>query len=276
MKKLCLVAVAGLALSTSVAFAADLGQPYVKAPPAPPPPPSWTGFYIGVNGGWGFNRDTGDEACINPAGVVGGAGCWDGIGSIVKPEGGLAGGQIGYNWQSGIVVYGIEADIQWADIKDTASATAVCPPACGPANGDYTASQKLDWFGTVRGRLGITPWANNALLYITGGLIYGQEKVASDVFFPTTGQEYFASDSSTRTGGTVGVGLEYLFTPNLSGKIEGLWYDMGSETLFAPALFPNGFASRSTFHFDGAIVRAGLNWHFNWGGGGPGPYEGQY
>jgi outer membrane immunogenic protein len=258
MKKLWLTAVAGLALSTSVAFAADLGQPYYKAPPPPPPPPSWTGFYIGVNGGWGWSKNTGDEACIDPAGVVNGAGCFsNGIGSIVKPSGGLAGGQIGYNWQSGIVMYGFETDFQWADIKDSVSATVV------PANGTYDASQKLDWFGTVRGRLGLTPWGNNALLYVTGGLIYGQEKVSSDVFL-RNGQGYFASNSPTRTGGTVGVGLEYLFTPNLSGKIEGLWYDMGSETLIAPALIPNrGLLSRSTFQFEGAIVRAGLNWHFN-------------
>jgi outer membrane immunogenic protein len=276
MKKLWLVAVAGLALSTSVAFAADLGQPYVKAPPAPPPPPSWTGFYIGVNGGWGFNRDTGDEECINPAGIVGGAGCHEGAGSIVKADGGLAGGQIGYNWQSGIVVYGIETDIQWADIKDTASVFDDVLGVGPVGEGTYTASQKLDWFGTVRGRLGITPWSQSALLYVTGGLIYGQEKVSSDVFFHFFGQDFFASDSTTRTGGTVGVGLEYLFTPNLSGKIEGLWYDMGTERLIASPLFPNGFVSRSTFHFEGAIVRAGLNWHFNWGGGGPGPYQGQY
>ncbi len=275
MKKLWLAAVAGLALTATSAFAADLGQPYVKAPPPAPPPPSWTGFYIGANGGWGFARDTGDSNCINPAGVIGGTGCWDGIGSIVKPEGGLAGGQIGYNWQSGIVVYGFETDFQWANIKDTASATAVCTGLCGPANGDFTASQKLDWFGTVRGRLGIAPY-NNALLYVTGGLIYGREKVSSDLFFPT-GVEYFASTSQTRTGGTVGVGLEYMFTPYLSGKIEGLWYDMGRETLVAPASTHNGFANSTTFNFQGAIVRGGLNWRVNWfGGGGPGPYQGQY
>ena len=257
MRKLWLVAVAGFALSTSVAFAADLGQPLYKAPPPPPPPPSWTGFYIGVNGGWGFNRDTGELLC-------GVAVCRDApIGSVVKPSGGLAGGQIGYNWESGIVVYGIEADIQWADIKDTASVFT------GPALVDtYTASNKLDWFGTVRGRLGITPWGNNALLYVTGGLIYGQEKTAASLENP--GVIFVNSDSTTRTGGTVGVGLEYLLTPNLTGKIEGLWYDMGSENLFLTS------TQAAHFHFEGAIVRAGLNWKMNWfGGGGPGPFEGQ-
>jgi outer membrane immunogenic protein len=243
VKKLWLVAVAGLALSTSVAFAADLGQPAAplyKAPPAPPPS-GWTGFYIGVNGGWGFNQNTGDSEIL-------------GFGNIVKPSGGLAGGQIGYNWQSGIVIYGVETDIQWADIKDSASAT--------DDDGDiYTASKKLDWFGTARGRLGVTPWGDNALLYVTGGLIYGQEKVASSLVDGVTGETPFASVSSTRVGGTVGGGLEYRFTPALSGKIEALWYDLGSTTLGLPTS-DLGIVD-SHYHFEGAIVRAGLNFHFN-------------
>jgi outer membrane immunogenic protein len=268
-KKLWLAAVIGVALSTSAAFAADLGQPYYKAPPvAPVVAPGWTGFYIGINGGYGWNKETGASHCINPAGIVGGPGCGIGVGDIIKPQGGLVGGQIGYNWQSGIVVYGLETDIQWADIKDTATATRFAGSEALP--GDYTASDKLDWFGTVRGRLGITPWGDNALLYATGGLIYGEEKFSTFTSFPT-GVSYGASASDTRTGGTVGVGLEYRFSPALSGKIEGLWYDMGSETLIAPELsgVHTGFTGGGTFHFEGAIVRAGLNYHFNWGVGPP-------
>lgn len=255
MKKLWLAAVAGLALSTSAVFAADLGQPYVKAPPAPPPAlPSWTGFYIGVNGGWGWNKDTGDLFC---AGVF----CAEATGNILKPEGGLAGGQIGYNWQSGIVVYGIEADIQWADIHDSKTVAAV-------SVGHFDASQKLDWFGTVRGRIGITPWSQNALLYLTGGLIYGGEKTEASLEFGR--ESIVVSDSTTRTGGTVGVGLEYLFTQNFSAKIEGLWYDMGHRDLLIANL--GGAADTSHFNYQGVMVRGGLDWHFNWGGGGPGPY----
>lgn len=253
MKKMWLAALAGLVLTTSSALAADLGKPYYKAPPPPPPPPSWTGFYIGVNGGWGFNQRTGRSDVL-------------GFGNIVKPEGGLVGGTIGYNWQSGIVVYGFETDIQWADIKDSASAT--------DSFGDiYNASNKLDWFGTARARLGITPWGDSTLLYVTGGLIYGQEKVASSLFDGVTGESPFASSSMTRTGGTVGGGLEYRFTPALTGKIEGLWYDMGSTTLGLPTS-DLGIVD-SHYRFQGAIVRAGLNWHFNAGGGEPFPGPGQ-
>lgn len=77
----------------------------------------------------------------------------------MKPEGGLVGGQIGYIGQSGIVVYGLEAAIRWAEIKNTASATRFAG-----STGDYTASDKLNWFGTARGRLGITPSGDNTLL----------------------------------------------------------------------------------------------------------------
>jgi outer membrane immunogenic protein len=264
MKKLWLVAVAGFALSTSAAFAADLGQPYYKAPPPPVVAPNWAGVYIGVNRGYGWNRETGDLFCEQPP-------CLGTTGGILKPEGGLAGGQIGYNWQSSIVVYGIEADIQWADIHDSASGVSA-GPRFFLGTDTYDASAKR--FGTVRGRLGITPWGNNALLYVTGGLIYGGEKVSATLQTPGLGPCFSlgctVSNTTTRTGGTVGLGLEYLVTPNLSAKIEGLWYDMGTENLFLTS------TETQHNHLEGAIVRGGLNWHVNWfGGGGPG-YQGQY
>jgi outer membrane immunogenic protein len=264
MKKLWLAAVAGLALSTSAAFAADLGRPYYKAPPPPPVvAPSWTGFYIGVNGGYGWGNRTGDLFC------AGGVVCQDTTGTFLRPQGGLAGGQLGYNWQSGIVVYGIEADIQWADIRNSSTVFL------GPGLIDtLSASDRLDWFGTVRGRIGLTPWSQNALVYVTGGLIYGGQRVSATLVTPGLGPCFtagcFASNSTTRTGGTVGGGFEYLFTPNLSAKVEGLWFDMGSRDLFI-----NNVESER-MRLQGVIVRAGLNWHFNWGGneyaGGPLPH----
>lgn len=243
MKKMWLAALAVLALTSSSALAADLGQPMYKAPPPPPPPPpGWTGFYLGVNGGWGWNRRGGESEAL-------------GVGNILKPQGGLVGGQIGYNWQNGIVVWGLETDIQWADIKNTRS-------VFDDIGNEYSASQRLDWFGTARARLGITPWGDNTLLYVTGGLIYGEQRFRSsfsDVVADTT---EFASERQTRTGGTVGAGIEYRFSPTVSGKIEGLYYNMGSSNIFLPA---EGIDSH--FRFEGAIVRAGLNFHFPVGGG---------
>ena len=202
---------------------------------------SWLDGILHRDGGFGWSQHTGNE--INPISQSG---------DILKPSGGLAGGQIGYNWQSGIVVYGVEADIQWAAIKDTAAV----PVAPGQI---FAASDKLDWFGTVRARLGITPWSDNALLYVTGGLIYGGQKVSA--IYEVLPDNVFAhSESTTRTGGTVGAGLEYRFTSAWSGKIEGLWYDMGSTDFKL-----DGFETVH-FHFQGAIARAGLNYHFTYGG----------
>jgi outer membrane immunogenic protein len=252
-----LAALAGLVLTSSSALAADLGQPYYKAPPPPaPPPPSWTGFYIGVNGGYGWSQHTGDLFC------AGGVVCRDVAGSILRPQGGLVGGQIGYNWQSGPVVYGFEADGQWADIHDSATVFL------GPRGVDtLNVDAKLDWFGTARVRLGLTPWGNNWLVYVTGGLIYGGVKASASLDTPAG--FFAASGSTTRTGGTAGGGIEYAFTPSFSGRIEGLWYDMGSHDVFLPALDETAHS-----HLTGAIVRAGLNWRVNWFGG-PGSYAPQ-
>jgi outer membrane immunogenic protein len=244
VKKLWPVVTVGIALSGSAAFATDLGRPYLKAPPlAPAVAPGWTGFYIGIDGGFGWSQHTGNQ--INPLSQTG---------DILKPSGGLAGGQIGYNWQSGIVVYGVEADIQWAAIKDSAAVPAA-------PDQTFAASDKLGWFGTVRARLGITPWSDNALLYVTGGLIYGGQKVSG--IYEVPDNVFARSVSTTRTGGTVGAGLEYRFTSAWSGKIEGLWYDMGSTDFKL-----DGFETVH-FHFQGAIARAGLNYHFTYGGSFP-------
>jgi len=263
MRKLLIVGAAVAVLATP-ALAADLARPVYKAPPAPPPPAlSWTGFYIGLNGGYGWNDATGRSTCVTPGGVFFGAGCDAGAGNIVKPAGGLFGGQIGYNMQSGPIVYGLESDIQWSDIRDSVSAAdPCCSPAFASATGTYTASSKLDWFGTVRGRVGFAA-GSSALLYATGGLIYGHEAVSDSLVFPAV--TYASAASTTRAGWTVGGGLEYLFTPAVSGKIEGLWYDMGSlSTAFTSPL--TGFTEGGTFNFRGAIIRAGLNYHFNLGG----------
>jgi len=266
MKKLLIAGVALTALIGTQALAADMA---LKAPPPPAPVWSWTGFYLGVNGGYGWNNSTGNSFCINPAGVTNGLGCDTPNTGVVRPRGGLVGAQAGYNWQANSIVFGIETDIQWADIKGTNSVTDLCcNPAAAPA-GTFSMSSKLDWFGTFRGRLGVlaTP---NALLYVTGGLIYGHESTSTLLSFPIVGPTVFypSSTSTNRSGGTVGAGLEYAFTHNFSGKIEGLWYDMGSLTssFTCPAgavTCTPGFTSGATYKFRGEMVRGGLNWKFN-------------
>jgi outer membrane immunogenic protein len=133
-----------------VASAADLPTkaPMVAAPMAAPF--SWTGFYIGINGGWGWNDTSGNTFCTTPGGIVQGIGCPIFPNGNLRPEGGFGGGQIGYNFQSGPVVWGIEADIQVADISDSISIGTAGIPLVGGGVlgvGTFSQSQKLDWFG---------------------------------------------------------------------------------------------------------------------------------
>src|SRR5262249_50336796 len=156
----------------------------------------------------------------------------------------------------GQFVYGIEADIQAADISDSKTITGVFQQVGGGTSGpaSLSQSQKLDWFGTVRGRLGWTPW-DRTLLYATGGLIYGQEKVSQ---LYVTCCRYPASGSSVRTGWTVGGGIEYAFWSNITARIEGLYYDMGNETISSGPNPVTNFTRNSTFNFQGGIIRAGV------------------
>jgi outer membrane immunogenic protein len=266
MKNICIGIAALATLIAAPVFAADMP---LKAPPAPVAPAwSWTGFYVGVNGGYGWNNSTGNKFCINLVGVLNGVGCDSPNTGVVRPRGGFAGGQAGYNWQVNSLVLGVETDIQWSDIKRSSSVIDLCCSGAAVPAGTLSATSKLDWFGTFRGRLGVlaTP---KALLYVTGGLIYGHETTSALLTFTPPPTNFFPnSASTTRAGGTVGAGLEYAFTPNFSGKVEGLWYDMGSLTssFTCPAGSTTctvGYTIGSTFKFRGEMVRGGLNWKFN-------------
>lgn len=294
----CLVAlIASTAAFTQFAVAADLPH---KAPVAPPPAPpvySWTGFYIGANVGygWGNSRATespGDEASailvgLGPAPIIGSA-------STSFDANGWAGGlQVGYNWQfNPSWVAGVEADFTWSDIKGSSSAFANVGGS--PNSGIFNASQKVDWFGTVRARLGYL-LTNDLLVYGTGGLAYGKVNESADFGFvggfsatvnfvpgpsftcsnpPVPGNGgptcFAGSNSRTSTGWTAGGGAEYRFARNFSLKLEYLYVNLGSsETFNIPAATiatgGTGVPSVLNVSFDHAafnLVRAGLNYRF--------------
>jgi outer membrane immunogenic protein len=125
MSKTLIAFAATAALVHSPALAADMAYP---APVSPPPPVwSWTGFYIGVDGGYGLNEDTGGSVCVNPKGVVSGTGCTLPSGPVTAPAGGLFGGEAGYNLQRGRIVVGIETDLQWSGIAGSGTAPLTEP-----------------------------------------------------------------------------------------------------------------------------------------------------
>jgi len=262
MKKIALYGFACLAALAAVpALAADMA---VKAPAPPPPAPAsnWTGFYIGVDGGYGWNNGTGNRLCYGPGGFF--SGCVANISAdVIRPEGWLAGGQVGYNWQSGISLLGIETDFQWSDINASNTVPIGVPGV------SYTASANMDWFGTTRIRVGILP-SPNLLVYATGGFIYANESVSTLTLLPA-GLNWPTAASFTRGGAVAGGGVEYKFAGNFSAKIEGLVYDMGSvnTNYLCPAgalSCTPGYTEGGTFALQGWMLRGGLNWQFNFGG----------
>jgi len=197
MKKLFIIA-ASVALASASANAADMAaRPYTKAPPAMAAVYDWSGFYLGANGGWGSSRNC--WGIVPVGGAVIPDGCAD-------RSGGVLGGQIGYRWQAGQFVFGLEAQGDWADLSG--SRVSILNPV-------FTTHTRTDGIGLFTGQVGYA-W-NAALLYLKGGAA-----VTSNSFDITTtiGGVNVASASSTRWGGAVGVGFEYGFAPNWSAGIE--------------------------------------------------------
>jgi outer membrane immunogenic protein len=199
VKKLLLGAVGLIAMATS-ASAADLAaRPYTKAPPMVAAIYDWSGFYIGANGGWGTSHKCWDF--VDAAGVfVAAEGCHD-------ASGGTVGGQIGYRWQAGTWVFGLEAQGNWADFHGSNRSLAF------PA---FVNDSKIDAFGLFTGQIGYA--ANNALFYVKGGAAVVSDRFRSFSF--ATGQQVVNTIDDTRWGGVVGVGLEYGFAPNWSVGVE--------------------------------------------------------
>jgi len=260
---------AGLSVGlTAATSAADLGRPepapiYTKAPLAPAPY-SWTGFYVGANVGYGWGESTGDldpnfPTSNNAVGAVNGGFIQSHLG--VKPAGFIGGGQLGYNWQDGSWVWGLEADLQGSGIKD--SKTILFPGSALLVPSTTVASDKLDWFGTVRPRAGflVTP---GVLLYGTGGLAYGDVKASvQETGNPIAAGSFGGATNETRVGWTVGAGVEWKVTNNISVKAEYLHVDLGTTTVHTvdPVNFPTNFFDYKFKNVD-EIARGGINYKF--------------
>jgi outer membrane immunogenic protein len=201
MKKFLLGTVGLVALGMAVgpASAADLAaRPVYKAPPMVAAVYDWTGFYVGINGGWGSSHSCWDD--VTAVGTfVGAEGCHN-------SNGGTIGGQLGYRWQAANWVFGVEAQGNWADFSGSNTGLLLATDV------DRT---HIDSFGLFTAQIGYA-W-NNALLYVKGGA------AVTDTHFDilTPGGVFLAGTGDlTRWGGTVGVGIEYGFAPNWSAALE--------------------------------------------------------
>ncbi|CAM5218242.1 hypothetical protein ARD30_09685 [Bosea thiooxidans] len=216
MKKYLLASVAALGIvAAGAASAADLPSRKgpIAAPVYMPPAFTWTGFYIGANAGYGWGN-------VNANG-------WANVGDL---DGFVGGGQIGYNYQIGQFVLGLEADLQAADLS----------------SGDNLGliGVKTDYFGTVRARLGFA--VDRFMPYITGGWAYGNVKTS----IPSVA---FSSDRSHTGGYAVGAGLEYAFTNNIIAGVEYLYVDLGEKNILG---------ANTKVGTDFSVVRARLSYKF--------------
>jgi outer membrane immunogenic protein len=208
VKKVLLTTTALIALGIAPAAAADLGaRPYTKAPAAAIAINNWSGFYLGAMGGYAQQNDS-----------------TLGLGEV---KGGFAGGTLGYNWQTGNLVLGVEADAAWADV--------------GFNVGNVFETRIRD-MGTVRGRIGYT--FDQVLIYGTGGYAWADNRVTIVGF----------SDNKIHSGWTLGAGVEVMFAPKWSVKAEYLYRSFESQTYFAGNL-PSGTLNLNS-------VQLGVNYHF--------------
>lgn len=266
MRILSGIAAAAWLLATG-AFAADLPA-YTRAPMFVDPVFNWTGFYVGGNIGYSWGRSSDSSTLTNTAGTV----LFASTGTT-DLNGVVGGGQIGYNWQIQNWMWGLEADIQGTNEKGTRDficSAGVCvptPPAIlAPVVGipvPVALNQKIDWFGTVRGRAGVlaTP---ALLLYATGGLAYGEVDSNATIGAASTA---FANTGATNFGWTAGAGIEGAIGGGWTARLEYLYVDLGrvnGSFLTTINAFGGGVLSANySSHITDNIVRVGINYKFN-------------
>jgi outer membrane immunogenic protein len=279
MLRRTLLASVGAMAITGAALAAEPSPPPVYLPP--PPVFTWTGLYVGINAGgtWSSSNSVqttavpvfaaptfGTELALSSALATGSA-------PINNSAGFIGGGQVGYNLQfANNFVVGIEADIQGIASSNAASSFSGSGVPVGfpteTITSTVTSEKRIDYLGTVRGRLGFL-LVPTLLIYGDGGLAYGGIDAATGIGqtnLPFGGFGSFGSISNSRVGWTAGGGFEWLFMPNWSLKVEYLYYDLGKVTYgLSPLALDDLYASApfSSTRFNGNIVRAGLNYHFN-------------
>ncbi|MGD0400230.1 MAG: outer membrane beta-barrel protein [Syntrophobacteraceae bacterium] len=215
---------------------------------------NWTGFYAGLN--TGFAKDAGGYSITSSPSGIYDTGDFADLAFIF-------GGQVGYNFQCcccPYIVYGIEADINYDGMGDSVTQNFALPVAGAPGANfgtNYTVTQEIDFFGTLRGRLGYTP-ADRLLFYITGGLAYGE--VSSSTSYSVRFMEdptFFGSSSGMLVGWCAGAGGEYAINNCWSVKLEYLYVDLGSMSypIAGTPLTTNISTAQNVF-------RVGLNYKF--------------
>ena len=250
MRRILLSAV--MSLAALPAFAADLPSRVMPAPSPIMATPvyNWTGFYVGANAGYAWG--SGDVSVLGNAPILSAlslAGLPNG--ASLDNDGFTMGVQAGYNYQINQFVLGAEADANWVDGSDSKG-------ALGSTGLNFYSSSKVEWLSTIRARAGFA--INNVLIYGTGGFAFGEAKSTVTVSGPFGFGSYTGSESGTRTGWTLGAGVEYAFTRNITARVEYLYYNLGDKTYTSNGI--GALQASAKAQFDGNIIRAGVNYKF--------------
>jgi outer membrane immunogenic protein len=246
VKKFLQGAVGLVALGMAVpAVAADLPVAYSRAPVMMPALYDWSGFYIGLNGGWGSSHKCFDQN----TGISGTFLFSDGCNNAT---GGVVGAQAGYRWQAGSWVFGVEGQGDWADLRGSSTSTS---PALGVP---FVNQTRVDALGMFTGQIGYA--INTVLLYVKGG-----GALTGDRYYGFATGTTLDNTSETRWGGTVGAGLEVSFAPDWSAAVEYDHLFMGSRTLdFFSTITPGTFTREDAIRQGVDMVTLRVN--YRWGG----------
>jgi len=236
----------GSVLVSTAAFGADVAAPAAVDVLSPVPAAyNWTGFHLGASVGGGIS--SGNSSFSTVGGPT--------FARAGTDASGVVGGfQAGYDWQFGQVVFGVETDFQFSGVEGSLRAT--CPAGTCGATVNARYSQKMPWFGTVRGRIGYA--ADGFLVYATGGYAYGETKIDGRARAPGVNTGFDRSE--VRSGWTLGGGIAVGLTRNVSLKLEYDYVDLGSMT--GRVRVPGLPALRYDSRFSENIVRAGVDYRF--------------
>jgi outer membrane immunogenic protein len=254
MRTFILAGTSILALSTA-ALSADMA---VKAPVRAATPFTWTGGYLGVNAGWVRGSTDLSWSPTTTGGPAFQSAFVAATTSGNTTTGFTAGGQIGYNWQTGNIVMGIEGDLNATDLSGSRRFLLTIPGfTLDTVNQIFQSS----WLATLRGRVGFT--ADRFLVYGTGGLALANVSTTDTYASITFGDTFTNSSSQVRAGWSAGGGVEYAFTGNWSGKLEYIHADLGtvSYTLLGTGGTTSPFTASHRIRED--IVRVGASYHLN-------------
>ena len=242
---------------SGTAYAADLSL-YRTTPLVTPPSAAfdWTGFHIGLIAGYAWDGHDADYSYNN-------------VPSFILPmlpthadltsQGASVGGVIGYDQRMGVLVLGAEGDISWMNLRGHGTSLVPGDPSIGFPPLTFETDYKLDWFSTIRGRIGIP--LNHLLVYGTGGLALAGVSMNTLIEVGNGSGDLVGSTGDTKVGWTAGGGAEFAITNHFTMKAEALYFDLGSISLTATNPL-NPSSLDAVKKVGGVIARAGIGYKF--------------